>query len=42
MGGSCGTKKMMGGGMAKKGYAAGGVTRADGIAVKGHTKGRMV
>jgi len=41
-GSSCGTKKMMGGGMAKKGYAAGGVTRADGIIVKGHTKGRMV
>jgi hypothetical protein len=34
--------KMMGGGVAKKGYAAGGVTRADGIAVTGHTRGRMV
>jgi rubrerythrin len=29
------------GGMTK-GYAKGGVTRADGCAVKGHTKGRMV
>ena len=29
------------GGMAK-GYAKGGVTRADGCARKGHTKGRMV
>ena len=25
-----------------KKYASGGVTRADGCAVKGHTKGRMV
>jgi hypothetical protein len=33
---------MMAGGMAKKGYAAGGVTRADGIVAKGHTKGKMV
>ena len=41
MGGSCGTKKMMGGGMTK-GYAQGGVTRADGCCMKGHTKGRMV
>ena len=41
MGGSCGTKRMMGGGMTK-GYAAGGVTRADGCVTKGHTKGRMV
>lgn len=40
MGGSCGTKKMMGGGMAK-GYAKGGVTRADGCCMKGHTKGKM-
>lgn len=37
MGGSCGTKKMMDGGKVKS-----GVTRADGIAVKGHTKGRMI
>jgi hypothetical protein len=29
------------GGMTK-GYAKGGVTRADGCAVKGHTRGRMV
>jgi hypothetical protein len=29
------------GGMIKK-YVNGGVTRADGCAVKGHTKGRMV
>jgi hypothetical protein len=41
MGGSCGTKRMMGGGMTK-GYATGGVTRADGCVTKGHTKGRMV
>jgi hypothetical protein len=41
-GSACGPKKMMAGGMAKKGYAAGGVTRADGIVVKGHTKGKMV
>lgn len=27
---------------APKKYAKGGVTRADGCAVKGHTKGRMV
>jgi len=40
-GGSCGTKRMMGGGMTK-GYAKGGVTRADGCCMKGHTKGRMV
>jgi hypothetical protein len=42
MEGSGVTVKMAKGGMAKKGYAAGGVTRADGIAVKGHTKGKMV
>jgi hypothetical protein len=44
MGGSaCGTKskKMMAGGMTK-GYAKGGVTRADGVCMKGHTKGKMV
>jgi len=41
MGGSCGTKKMMSGGMTK-GYATGGVTRADGCVTKGYTKGRMV
>lgn len=40
-GSACGTKKMMGGGMTK-GYAKGGVTRADGICMKGHTKGKMV
>lgn len=40
-GSSCGTKKMMAGGMTK-GYAKGGVTRADGICMKGHTKGKMV
>ena len=41
-GGSCGTKKMMAGGMTK-GYVKGGkVTRADGCCMKGHTKGRMV
>jgi hypothetical protein len=34
------TKKAKGG--ITKGYAKGGVTRADGCAVKGHTKGRMV
>lgn len=36
-GSACGTKKMMVGGKVKS-----GVTRADGIAVKGHTKGKMV
>jgi hypothetical protein len=42
MGGSCGTKKMMGGGMTT-GYLKGGrVTRGDGCCMKGHTKGRMV
>jgi hypothetical protein len=41
-GGSCGTKKMMAGGMTK-GYVKGGkVTRADGCCMKGHTKGKMV
>ena len=41
-GGSCGTKKMMAGGM-MKGYVKGGkVTRADGCCMKGHTRGRMV
>ena len=41
-GGSCGTKRMMGGGMTK-GYLAGGsVTRGVGCVTKGHTKGRMV
>jgi hypothetical protein len=35
-------KRYADGGMAKKGYAAGGVTRADGIVAKGHTKGKMV
>lgn len=41
MGGSCSPKRMMGGGMAK-GYKAGGVTRADGVVKKGHTKGKKV
>jgi hypothetical protein len=40
-GSACGTKKMMAGGMTK-GYAKGGVTRADGCCMKGHTKGKMV
>jgi hypothetical protein len=41
-GSSCGTRsKMMDGGMTKK-YAKGGVTRADGVCMKGHTKGKMV
>ena len=33
--------RMMGGGKVK-GYKAGGVTRGDGVCMKGHTKGRMV
>lgn len=40
-GSTCGTKKMMAGGMTN-GCAKGGVARGDGIAMKGKTKGRMV
>jgi hypothetical protein len=41
-GGSCGTKRMMGGGMAQAYKKGGSVTRADGCVKKGHTKGKMV